>query len=422
MADEDDPIPTLLRRTGDPRLTLRWDYYWGRHPKLYATPKLHEMFRTLADSFTENYCGLAINARLSRLEITGWQGDQGEAAQEVWDRSRLPQYQDRLYRYGLAHSRAYLVADAAEEGPILHIHPATMCWAEPDPDNPFALAWAGKSWKASDGWRITLWYPDRTERYLSSSDKRDNPDGYQLEDEEGNDLGRPPVVEVSPYGDGPPLIDQIAGLQDRINKIASNKFVAAEFGAFRQRVFFTRQQVDPYDLRNAPDHAIVLDPGDPDGQARVQEMSATDLSNYDSAKNAEVDALFTIATLPRHLRVNPGVPPSGEAIKADEGPFVESLEDHQRSMAEALTEAMLMLDLVAEPIWRDPEVHNDQAMAQTTATMVDAGVPWQTAVQMYAGWTEEEVAEARVEATQPTGNAVGSALLNAFAAPTTPTA
>lgn len=414
-------LKSLLDHVTSRSLAIRWAYYYGQHPRVYATPKLYEVFRTLSDSFVENYCGLAINTRLSRLEVTGWQGDGADAAQQVWDDSRLPQYQDRLYRYALVHERAYLIADETDTGRHLRLNPATMVYAEPDEDDPYATAWGGKAWKSADGWRATLYLPDRIVRYLSASDKQDALGEYKVEDEMPNPFGRVPIVGVTPYGDGPPLIDQIAGVQDRINKIGANKFVAAEFGAFKQRVFFTRQDVQPYDLRQAPDHAIVLDPGDPDGRAAVQELGVTDLDNYDKAKDAEIDSLFTIASLPRHLRVNPGTPPSGEAIKADEGPFVESLRDHQRAMAEAMTDAMALFDIDAEPIWRDPEVHNEAAVATTVATMVDAGVPWQTAVQMYAGWTEDEVADAEAVAAAPTGNAVGSALLNAFAAPTTPT-
>lgn len=420
--DDATRMKALLAHVTDRRLALRWAYYIGDHPRVYATPKLYELFRTLADSMVENYIALAINSRLSRLEVTGWTGDDADAAQAVWDASRLPQYQDRLYRYALVHSGAYLMADEREDGQqVLRLNPATLVYAEPDPDDPYTVGWGGKAWRGSDGWRITLYEPDRIARYLSPSDKQDALGDYVLEDEQPNTMARVPIVGVSPYGDGPALIDQISGVQDRINKIGANKFVAAEFGAFKQRVFFTTQDVQPYDVRQAPDHAIVLDPGE-SGEAKVQELTATDLANYDRAKDSEIDSLFTMATLPRHMRVNPGAPPSGEAIKADEGPFVEALRDHQRSMAEAMTDAMALFDIDAEPIWRDVEVHNEAVLATTVGTFVDAGIPWQTAVQKYAGWDEDEVADAQAAAQAPTGNAVGAALLNAFAAPTTPTA
>lgn len=424
-------LRVLIDATGDRRLTTRWDYYSGRHPKIYVTPKMRQTFRRLADSFDENYCGLAVNSRLSRLEVVGWDGDGADAAQEVWDRSNLAGRQTRLWRYALVHSSACLIADVADGAePVLRINPATIAYGHPKADDPDVLAWLGKVWQDGARWRATLMYPEESVRLVSTKTKVTDLGGWEVDPD---DPGGPnplteqvvPGVVLAPYDEGQPLIDAISGLQNRINKIASNKFVAAEFGAFRQRVFFTRQQTDPYMLQNAPDHAIVLDPGDTDGRASVQEMGATDLANYDKAKDAEVDALFTIATLPRHMRVNPGTPPSGEAIKADEGPFVEALRGLQVQMGEALKGAMALLGIDADPVWRDPTVHNELTQAQTVQTMVDAGVALGPALTRYAGWTPEEVQESQ-DATDTAGvagagSAVGAALLGAFNAPGVPT-
>lgn len=423
-------LQVLLDATADPLLGWRWRYYTGEHPKMYVTPKLRETFKALADSFDENYCGLAVNSRLSRLEVVGWEGPGAAQAQEVWDRSKLPRRQSRLWRYALVHARACLIADVSEGDtqPRLAINPATIAYGHPDPDNPEALLWVGKVWLSGSVWRATLMYDTETVRLRCPH--KDRPTGTVGWEEDPDDpgttnpLGVVPGVNLTPYDEAQPLIDSITGLQNRINKLAANKFVAAEFGAFRQRVFFTRQAVTPFDLKNAPDEAIILDPGDQDAQARVQELTATELANYDNAKNSEVDALFTIATLPRHMRVNPGAPPSGEAIKADEGPFVECLKDLQNILGESLTEAMALLGIEADPVWRDPSVHNELVQAQTVQAFVDAGMPVDPLMTKYAGWAAEEVSEARANAPQPptTPDTVGAALLGAFNAPGVPTA
>ena len=422
-------LKSLLDATADRALAVRWNFYAGAHPKIYATPKLRETFKGLADSFDENYCGLAVNSRLSRLEVIGWSGPNAEQAQQVWEDSSLPRRQSRLWRYALVHARACLVADVEDgRAPLLKINKATLAYAEPKADDPDALAWLGKVWAESKTvTRATLMYPEETVRLVTQG-KRNDLSRWDVDPEDPggrNPLAAVPGVQFSPYDEGQPLIDSITGLQNRINKLAANKFVAAEFGAFRQRVFFTRQEVTPFDLKNAPDEAIILDPGDTDAAARVQEMAATELSNYDNAKNAEVDALFTIATLPRHMRVNPGSPPSGDAIKADEGPFVEAIRDLHNQLGSTLVEAMALLGIDAEPIWRDPTVANELTQAQTVQTLVDSGMPVGALMERYAGWTEEEVTKAQAQATQVTantaGSAVGAALLGAFNAPGVPT-
>lgn len=396
--DHADAIEVTLAKTQDARLRQRWAYYAGQHPKVYVTPKLRETFRGLADSLVENYCGLAVNARTTRLQIEGWDGDGAVSAEQVWTDGGFPQRQDALYRWGLVHGSVYLiVADGT-----LAANPATIAYAEPDPDDWTGVAWAGKAWVEGDNWHVSLWDEGYIYRYVAEqtadkSKRRRLPgaDRFRLDSGEGHGYDRVPVFPVNPYGYmGSPLLDQIAPVQDRINKITANKFVAAEFGAFKQRVFFTRQEIDAYAVRQQPDHAIVLDPGDSEAAARVEELGGTDLSNYDEAKTAEVDALFTIAALPRHMRVNPGTAPSGDAIKADEGPFTEAVFDHQREFGEALTAALALLGIDAKPTWRDPVVQNDLSNAQIVSTLVSAGVPWQVAVQKYLGLTPDEIAQA----------------------------
>ncbi len=406
-----DAIEKTLAKTQNPLLAARWAYYSGNHPKIYVTPKLRETFKNLADSLTENYCGLAVNARTNRLEIEGWDGPGAASAEQIWNEGGFPQRQDVFYRWGLVHGAAYLVV---ADGSVT-ANAATLTYAEPDPDDWMGVAWAGKAYMEDDRWRIVLWDETTVYRYVANSQgtvgvatrqgtvkKKRVPSGADFapdpeNPEEAHGFDRVPVFPVNPFGyAGAPLMDQISPIQDRINKITANKFVVAETSAFRQRVFFTRQEIDPYVVRQQPDHAIVLDPGDAEGQARVQEMTASDLSNYDNAKNAEVDALFTIACLPRHMRVNPGATPSGEAIKADEGPFTECLHDNQREFGQSLEAALQLLGIEAQPVWRDVVVQNDLSNAQVVSTLVSAGIPWQIAAQKYLGFTPDEMNEATV--------------------------
>jgi hypothetical protein len=390
-------VATLTKALTDPRLPARWRYYTGDHPQVYLTAKIRTVFRALADSLPQNYCGLAVNARLQRLRVLGFTGPDADAASQVWDLSRLPQRQDVAWRWGLVHGAVTMALDLDRDGQtILAPVPATLMHVEPDPADPFQAAWAGKQWRDQGRWHMRLWDRDTVQDFHGpeGEDTRPAPDHWTPVDEPTpHGWGGVPAVSLEPYGYRvPSLIDTLQPTQDRINKLVANKFVAAEFGAFRQRVFFTTQEVDDGALEQAPDRAIILDPGI-DTPARVQEMTPTDLTNYDKAIDAEVNALFTIAPLPRHLRVNPGASPSGEAIKADEGPFVETVEDNQREFGEGLATALRLLGLDADPVWKSPVVNDDQANATVVRTLAEAGVPWQPLMERYLGWTAEEVAD-----------------------------
>lgn len=415
-------------------LRLRWDYYKGTQPRVWITPKLRELFRTLADSMSENYCDLAIHARTSRMEVTGWEGPSADAAETLWDATRMGKRQADFYRWGLVYGHAYLIVSDEDQGPVIAPNRPTLVWHLPSQDDPTVVEVAVKEWWTPQGWRANVYDETEIRRYRTHDldpNKRPEPAAFVEDtDDPGGSHGfdTVPVVPAYPYGmDAPVLIDSISPVQDRINKIGSNKMIAAEFGAFRQRVFFTRQQVTDNDLKAEPDTAIILDPGDPQAAARVQEMSATDLANYDNAKAAEVDALFTIALLPRHLRISgsSAEAPSGASIKADEGPMVEAILDHQREFGEAYEDALALLRIEAEPVWRDPVSDNEVDQAATVRAFTDAGVPLAAALRRYAGWSDDDVAEMGGE-PQPTGavpiqgapqaNATGAALLQAFAA------
>lgn len=401
----------IVAAVGDAKLASRWAYYTGNHPTIYATPKLTSTFRNLIESMIENYCGMAVGSRLSRLEITGWSGPGAAAAEGLWAASRLPQRQDRLWRWALVYGSAWITV-AQGDDTTLEIVPPTRMAGLRDPLNPNQYRVAGQviQHEKADGTpdrrkTITLYYADRTLSYTGSG--TDYAQYTIVDGSEAPGLGFVPAMSIHPYGDGPTLIDEIKPPQDRINKLCSNKLVAAEFGAFRQRVFFTRQDVTDNDIRNQPDSAIILDPDD--GQTKVQELGATDLANYDDSKSAEIDNLFTIAALPRHLRVNPGAAPSGEAIKADEAPMVEHVLNHQREMGEAIIDLCALLGVDVEPVWRNPEPRDQLREAQVVSEYAMMGVDWRVAAAKFAGWDADELVEAGTVA--PTGSEPGSELL-----------
>jgi hypothetical protein len=138
-------------------------------------------------------------------------------------------------------------------------------------------------------------------------------------------------------------------------------------------------------------------------------MSATDLANYDQSKDAEINGLFSIASLPRHMRVNPGALPSGEALKADEGPLVEAVLDSQRELGEGIVDLLTLLNLDAEPQWRNPEVRNELYDADVVSRYSQTGVPWEVPARMFAGWSDDDIAEAQA-AQIPTGVEPGTDL------------
>lgn len=396
-------LTKLTQHVNDERLRARHAYYQGDIQAPYLTAKLRATFGQLADSFVENYCSIAIDARIDRLQVTGFDGPGETAAQQLWDNGGFTQRQDQWFRWSLVEGSSYLIV----QDDTIVANPARVAYAEPATDDWLGVKWAGKVWQDGTTYRASLWDETTIYHYNTGAGAASEwitqrswnaqtiASALQFDYEEPHGYDRIPVFPVHPYGDGAaPLLDRIAPIQDCINKTVADQMVILETSAFAQRVFFTRQQVDPYDLRQEPDTAIILDPGDTDAKASVTELGGSDPARLVDLKDKQIDALFTIASLPRHMRVNPASPPSGEAIKSDEGPFVKAILNHQREFGQAYAMALDLIGVQAEPVWFDPETRNDAASAQVVETLVAAGVPWQIAATRYLGFTPDEIAEA----------------------------
>lgn len=435
-----------------------WRYYDGDHPTLWMTEKMGEMFKGMATRLQDNLCGLAVDSVLSRLEVTGWapkavltvpgetaSGDEENrrasdelnvaAAQAVWDANSLDLEQEDLYRHSLVSATGYVLVWPGEDGVpeaipqdprTIHIHYGSMRLSD--------RRWAAKVWYDYDTgfWRGNVYYAgegggqSRVVRLvvLAKSDPQRVPEAERFTldpNDPGGFSGLPstacPIVPFERRRNGKSRLYDLVPIQDKINKLAANKMVAAEFGAFRQRWILTTQDVPSAALRNAPDRALVLDPGLPDGQTRVGEFAITELSNYDGAIAAETEKFFTVAGLPRHMIVgNSASGLSGEFIRADEGPFVSLVDSYVARFTASWTDVMGLMGISAVPVWKDTEVSNDKGTAETVKTFTDAGVPLGLALGKYAGWSEEETAEAQAAASAAAQQAAsaGALALSAF--------
>lgn len=420
-------------------IDLMWAYYDGDHPALWLTTKLQDTFGArLATNLQDNFCDLAVDALVHRLNVSGWadreepgetanpagtpEGQEVEtdeatdlaeamAAEAVWSDNDLDMEQEDLYRHSMIAGSAYAIVwprqgggydIAANDARTVHVEYGSLKRTD--------RKWAAKVWWDSDRgvWSAVLYYPDRIVRLTGDKSQRADatdldPDRFGLDPQDAGGphaFGKVPVVPFDRRRNGPSRLKSLVPIQDKINKLASNKMVAAEFGAFRQRYFLTTQNLDSQSLRNSPDHAIVLDPGLTDSRTQVGEFDATPLANYDQSIDAEIDKFFTVALLPRALRHGSStrVPATGEGIKADEGPFVALADSYVKRFSAAWTDVMELCGLNVEPVWAETHVNSDLGTGQTVKAYTDAGAPLPIVLAKYAGWTEQEVDEVRAEA------------------------
>ncbi|MBO0702952.1 MAG: phage portal protein, partial [Candidatus Dormibacteraeota bacterium] len=342
------------------RLDRRWAYYLGQHNEVVLSRRFHEMFSAsselVATLFT-NYCSLCVDAPLTRLRLTGWRGDQAlvREVEEHWTANDLDLESEEIHRQSLTAGEAYVLVwprfdDRTGMIQITESRNPLMDIALQDARNVHVQygsrrrgdrLWATKVWfDRSPGlggqpcWRAIMYYPEEVVRFVAMPTGMAAPPPtageYDLDPEDPgapHNMGAVPMVRFSRWYDSHSRLDDVIPIQDRINKLTADKIVAAEYGAFPQRWVLTNDEPPPDVLLAGPGSVWAIPPTSPgastqDAPTSVGQFPFTPLSNYDQTIREEINAFFTIAELPRHLLINPGVTPSAEAIKADEGPMV----------------------------------------------------------------------------------------------------
>lgn len=426
-----------------PDVDKRWAYYEGKHDSLWVTQRLREVFgRAFDTKLDDNYCELAVEAVVLRLNATGWQlvtapgrdaSDEDRAAAQaqaaavgtLMDANQLDLEQEELYRAAGVAGESYLLVwpryanpdsdddtqAEAEDGTKLYdivlqdarnvyLHTGTS-----RRDRRYAV----KVWKddAAKRWRATVYYADEVVRLRtvagSTGATPPKADRFDLDPEDTggpNPLLTVPLFRFARDKRGRSRLDALRPVQDKINKLSIGKMVAAEFAALAQRYVLSGEKIPDDVLRAIPGSVWRLDPGGKtdDGdmpETKVGEFTAADLSQFDSAKREEVDTFLTIGMLPRNLRASAGgQASSGEQVTKDSGPFVSMVEDHQLMYGGAWRDLWEALGYRVKPAWAPAEFANSKAVAEEVKAYVDAGVPLEAALA-WAGRSEEELAEVR---------------------------
>lgn len=402
-----------------------WDYYEDRHPKVWLTDAIRDKLDDqLVTNMAENWTDVAVDGPIRRLMVDGFvdrgKKDQevkddvvmSDAAKNVWEDNDLRLAQKDIYRNSLVAGEAFVFAwkdEEKETGIDITIKDARNVWWPDDchraKPSRVVLVWADKE----EGiWRATCYYKYVVVRLVGPKIKDSGnvdimPQAryFSVDPEEpGGEHGfdKVPVVRFSEFTKRRSLVLRLTTLQDKINKLAANLLVTAEFNAWRKMAILTEQIIDDETLKMRPNRIAVLDPGGGDNGAAptsIWESEATDLANYSNEQDKLIDKLFTKSNLPGHLKVSSGKTlPSGAAYEADEGPFTEYVSDLKDSYGESFHDLYeLVLGIDVETQWRDPHVKSDMDQATVVKTLVDAGVPLSLALKYYAGWTNDQLKE-----------------------------
>ena len=408
------------------------DYYEGRHPMLYAGSKYRAAFGSLFAGFSDNFCGLVVDAVEERLDVEGFRmGDDPKADDDAW---RIWQENDLDAWSQIAHTEALVKGQAS-----------VLVWSKEDDataaavtiQDPLEMAVATdratgermaalKRWVEDDGSTcFTLYLHDAIEKWTtiprgvtSASTLKVGRFSIVPRMVQGepwplpNPLGVVPVVPLRNRprlrGEGTSEIAAVIPIQNALNKLFLDMLVAAEFAAFRQRYAVGLElEVDPETGRTVEPYQA--GPGalwaEENPNVKFGDFEVTELDNYRTAIEMAIQHIASITRTPAHyLMGNAGSFPSGESLAATETGLTRKAERKQRFFGEGWEEVIRLAFLVqedergaipdAETIWRDPESRNEAAHVDSLVKLKALGVPDEMLWEM-AGLTPQQVARAK---------------------------
>lgn len=387
-----------------------WQYYDGDHPLVYTNKRLEEIFAGLDAKFIENWCAVVVDSIADRVILSGFTaGDDGttQKLDALWDSVELNLEADDAHLCTFVTGEAFLIVWPDEDNQIqAYYNDSRLCHVFYDAENPRKKSFATKWWDDVNGYRrLTLYYPDRLEYYVSNkkAENISSAKAFQLDE-------KMPTAE-NPYKEIPVFhfrterrtikseLDNAIPLQNGINKLLLDMMVAAEYGAFRQKWVISNAQ-NLGKLKNAPNEIWDLPSGDGVGQqTQVGEFSATDLSNYLEAIDKLAQAIGIITRTPKHYFFAQGGDPSGEALIAMEAPLNKKAQDRiarltstwRKVAAFALqVQGVAVPETTITPVFEKPETVQPRTQAETREIGARTGIPLTTLLRD-EGWSEEQL-------------------------------
>lgn len=426
------------------------EYAKGEQPT-YLTERQKEFVGLKAKDadylYCHNMCQLVIDAVTERLSVQQFglaeerkiaaDADPSFWAMQWWEANRMDAGQDDVYGAALRDGGAYLIVDwnDAGQGPRWSIN---NVWDgtsgvryQADPDTGATL-YAVKKWQVYDPYnsdnngrtRMTLYFPDRVEKYITTKDSNQGIGGTRWEpytdaqgepwpipwlDRDGQPLGLAVFEFANPGGSE---ISQLLPVQDMLNKADIDLIAATDSAGFR---ILSVSGVPPKISTDGTEEGLTLSPGRllrfTDSAAKLSALEAADPGAMISSSKYWIETAAAITRTPQYLFHPTGADqPSGESLKQQEIGLVFKCERRQAVWGN-VWENIIGLSaklynlygggaIEAVPVsakWAPAQLPTDPVADETAMGLalkqyVDSGVPLITAARRL-GWTEVEIAQ-----------------------------
>lgn len=376
-----------IRNNAD-RYTLAADFYWGRVGEVFGSAQVAKLLSSNFTNFNVNFAKRVVDAVLDRVGIASiTAGDDDSLSQKlrdvVWNANKMGKESKKIHRASLIYGDSYAIAWAADEldggGVDIQFSSPLVTRVFYEVENPKQKSFAAKVWMEGSTdhkvTRVTLFYADRIERYISKpgtkGDKLSDFDPYSEADDQGaqgewpipNPFGEIPVFHFrtdDPYGH--PEHEPAWGAQNAITKTIATEMDVMEQEAFPQRYLLTEDPmamvntnassyervasstVDEDDL-NPKDRVTPFSAGAGkfhrfNGVKEVGQLAAAETSGFAETVDHFLRLMSSATGTPMHSLHPVGDMPSGEALRAAEAPLASRIEDREEWWEETWIELL----------------------------------------------------------------------------------
>jgi hypothetical protein len=444
VAQPVDPLVWVKRLYGEivgrrRIITKAANYYDGAHNLAFASEKFLEAFGGLFRAFSDNWCGVVVDAVEERLNVTGFRvpepsgGAKADSdAKRIWEDNELDLQAQLAHTDALVQGASYVTVwyrdDSSAAPPEITVDSAVGTVVAYHPKFRRRRMAALRSYCGDDGYeRAELFLPGDVYVFRSRSKSSDSVDPLRRQwqpdttlgnvDIDGrmpNPLGVVPVVELlnrPRLFRGPKVgwgahseIASVMPLQDAVNKLVADLLTASEFAAYPQR------WLTGYEPDTDPETNAVRQPDFKAGAGRLWwlenpdsqfgQFTAADLSNFVKAVDMVIQHVASISRTPPHYLNASADRLSGESIKAAETGLVAKVRRRQGQFGAGWEEVMRIAGQIAdtplgkatslETIWADPESRTEAEHVDATLKKQALGVP-QRQLWEDLGYTPEQI-------------------------------
>lgn len=409
------------------------DYYKGNHRAAFATDKWETAFGQVFRRFRDNLCPAVVDTKSDRLQLSGF--DTGEdssnaKATDIWTANRMDRRAGEVHTGAFRDGDAFVIVWPGRDGqPIFYPQRAeriAMRWSEDQPGmvEVASKMWPIDAWEDKSQWRLTLYYPDRIERYVThltldgrSPDVPDKPQSWdEWQGEDGgpvltNEYGRVPLfswnnnASTGEYGRSE-LADVIP-LQDALNKTIADSLVAGEFAALPQR------WATGLDVVVGPDGEPVEVPfeagidriwSNPNPNGRFGQFESANMQQFVATADGYRAEIARVSRTPLHYLLLVGQFPSGDSQRTSESPLMAVVKDRKVSFGNSWEDAMsFALTIAGAPVdsisatWIDTTSVSEKEKLDGLAIKKDLGVP-EEVLWSEMGYDEDQIDDFKAEA------------------------